>query len=86
MGDFNVHVQAVGGHGCQREKKNGEVVEGCGQQTCVDCITRRYVTELKNVASVKVAVLTHWPVEVAGYTGQDEVRDNLLTNIRHGSF
>lgn len=81
MGMFVVGVQAVGGHGCQREIKDGGVVEGCGQPTCPDCITRRYVAELKaSGASVEKASLTHWP----GQPG--EVVDDLLTKVRSGSF
>jgi hypothetical protein len=81
MGMFAVAVQAVGGHGCQRELKDGAEVAGCGQPTCPDCITRRYVAELRQSgASVESAKLTHWP----GQPGQ--VVDDLLTKVRAGSF
>lgn len=81
MGQFHVHVDAVGGHGCQREVKDGETVTGCGQPSCPDCITRDYVGKLKaSGASVSEATLTHWPGQPS------EVRDNLLTGHRRGSF
>lgn len=90
MGTFRVELQAVGNHGCQREAKNGEQVEGCRQPGCVDCITREYVEKLKasgalfdttgNRDSIGYALLTHWP----GQHGT--VTDNLLTGTRNGSF
>jgi hypothetical protein len=81
VGQFIVHVDAVGNHGCQREKKDGEAVVGCEQSQCTDCITREYVRRLKRSgAMMSAAVVTHWP-------GSDsEVRDDLLTGMRSGSF
>ena len=89
MGDYVIRVHAVGGHGCQREKKHGETVEGCGQPGCPDCMARDFVRRLKDSGNnVKVATLTHWPAELEVYSGQDlqEVRDNLLTGVRKGQF
>lgn len=92
MGTFRIEVQAVGGHGCQREVKDGEVVQGCGHERCPDCIARKFVNELKAAgvyfgvstsadrAPTEYAKLTHWP----GQSG--EVRDDLLTGVRSGSF
>jgi hypothetical protein len=90
MGNFRVEIQAVGNHGCQREVKNGGIVEGCGQPNCVDCITRDYVKKLKDSGAyfsatgdrdtMGYAKLTHWP----GANGT--VHDDLLTRIRSGSF
>jgi hypothetical protein len=81
MGMFVVNVQAVGGHGCQRDIKDSQVVAGCGQPTCPDCIARRFVAELKNSgASVETATLTHWP----GQPGV--VVDDLVSGVRAGSF
>lgn len=81
MGQFVVHVDAVGNHGCQREVKDGEVVAGCGQPGCTDCVTRRYLADLKATsATVSTATITHWP------GSESEVRDDLLTGLRSGSF
>lgn len=81
MGQFIVRVDAVGGHGCERQVKDGETVEGCGRANCVDCITRDYVSKLRAVGtSFTEASLTHWP----GLPS--EVKDDLLTGVRHGSF
>ena len=87
MGDFRILVEAVGGHGCQRDKKSGEVVMGCEQHGCPDCIAREFVRRLKRGGSMlKKAELTHWPADLPGYTKESEVRDDLLTGIRTGSF
>jgi hypothetical protein len=81
MGQFQVSVVGTGGHGCQRDRKDGEAVLGCDLPHCPDCITREYVRRLKRTgANVTEAVLHHWP-------GTDsEVVDDLLTGIRKGSF
>lgn len=81
MGEFRVTVEAVGGHGCQREKGDGEHVVGCERASCPDCITREFVRRLKRSgATVSKAELLHWPHEVG------QVRDDLLTGLRRGSF
>jgi hypothetical protein len=81
MGQFTVHVDAVGNHGCQRDKKDGETVVGCEQSHCTDCITREYVRRLKRSGAIMAAaVITHWPGT------ESEVCDDLLTGKRDGSF
>lgn len=90
MGTFRIEIQAVGGHGCQREKKSGEIVSDCGQPGCPDCIGRRAVKALKDagvffpksggIESVGYAKLTHWP------HGHGTVTDDLLTGQRTGNF
>ena len=81
MGMYRVTVEAVGGHGCDRDKKDGEEVYGCGQRNCPDCTARAFVEELqRSGSSVEKATLEHWP-------GQDDaVTDDLLTKKRSGSF
>lgn len=81
MGQFIVNVDAVGNHGCQRDKKDGEAVVGCDQSHCTDCITREYVRRLKRSGTmISAATITHWP------GSESEVRDDLLTGRRAGSF
>ena len=82
MGNFNINVDAVGGHGCSRDVKDGEVVAiGCGQPGCPDCLARKFVAELKAQGQiVNSARLTHWPGE------KGQVIDDLLSGIREGSF
>ena len=81
MGNFRVEVEAVGGHGCQREIKDGGAVYGCQRMDCPDCITREFVGKLtaKGMKPSK-ATLTHWP-------GQEtQVVDDLVSGKRIGSF
>jgi len=88
MGNFRVSVHAVGNHGCQREKRGTDVILGCGEPNCTDCITRDYITKLKAAgASVTEASIHHWPNSTArddGYAG--DVVDNLLAQRRLGRF
>jgi len=81
MGTFVVSVEAVGGHGCQRELKDGTVVPGCGLDSCPDCTARRFVEDLRRKGNNLVkATLIHWPEQPG------EVVDNLLDGVRKGSF
>lgn len=80
MGNFVIEIEAIGGHGCQRELKDGEIVKDCGQPRCPDCMTRRFVADLAQSNSMIHARLTHWPFQ------DGSVFDNLLTGKRRGSF
>ena len=90
MGTFRVEVQCVGGHGCCREIKDGGTVAGCGHESCVDCITREFVSKLKKAGAYfypnpdpnhdGYARITHWPGD------KSTVIDDLLTGIRKGNF
>ena len=88
MGTFRVVVEAVGNHGCQRERSAGEEIEGCGSPSCTDCITRMYVSALKAAGTdVKTAHIHHWPdssLRPDGLAG--DVVDNLLLKRRLGRF
>jgi hypothetical protein len=87
MGDFRVVVEAVGGHGCQREKGTGETVIGCERTGCPDCMAREFVRRLKRSgAQVKKAEIQHWPADLTGYTVEGQVHDDLLTGVRTGEF
>lgn len=83
MGDFRVVVEATGGHGCQREKvKDGMQLQNyCGSPACPDCQAREFVRVLKRSNTmIRSATLTHWPGQ------SSEVKDDLVTGIRTGSF
>lgn len=80
MGNFRIEIDAVGGHGCQREAKDGELVYGCRNMNCPDCLTREFVEKLKSKMTVNSAKFTHWPGE------KGQVSDDLLTYRRTGSF
>ena len=90
MGDFRIVVEAIGGHGCGREAKDGETVVRCRRDNCPDCQTERFVEELRargsNVASARIE---HWPVPGAAGTTREEKPgpvDDLVSGIRSGSF
>jgi hypothetical protein len=90
MGDYRVTVEAIGGHGCSRETKDGEQVKPCEQPSCPDCKAREFVASLKRSGnSVTMAKLEHWPVPGAAGTTRTEDPgpiDDLITGIRSGSF
>lgn len=95
MGDFRVTVEALGGHGCQREIGDGEFVVGCNRPGCPDCIAREFVRRLqRSGAQLHSAKIEHWPAdfisphtgELAGYAKDNEVVDDLLTGKRIGAF
>jgi hypothetical protein len=87
MGNFRITINAVGGHGVDRGKKNGEIVDfkaedsTDGKYQSPDSIAKDFVERLKASGSmVDDATIAHWP-------GQDcEVQDNLLTGERKGNF
>lgn len=84
MGHFRIEIDAVGGHGCQRNVKDGGTVTGCSGGNCPDCVTREFVAKLKSMgvfSSVPAsAKLIHWPGQATS------VVDDLLTGKRTGSF
>ena len=63
MGISLLEFQSVGGHGCNRDAKVGEVVVGCGRMGCPDCEARRAVVNLMaaGVGSFEKARFVHWP-------------------------
>ena len=86
MGRYVIHIEAVGGHGCQRDRKNGETLEPfCGDTNCPDCKTRAFVAELLRSQNVTRADLIHWP-NADGSFQTSTVIDNLLTDRRAGCF
>jgi len=81
MGNYRIVVNAIGGHGCQREVKDGGKVMGCKFQTCPDCITQEYVAKLAACQNVVSAELIHWPGETS------EVRDEfVLPKVSVGTY
>lgn len=95
MGDFMIVIRGVGGHGCQRTAKTGEVFHGCGYMSCPDCMATEFVKKLAEASyQITDATLTHWPVSMnathgRSYTEASEVVDDLnyFTNIEgHGVY
>ncbi|MEO6610763.1 MAG: hypothetical protein ABIT05_01480 [Chitinophagaceae bacterium] len=94
MGDFRIVVNAVGGHGQDRSKKTGEVVNFSeGGDNSPEAIAKKFVDELKaSGVNVESASVIHWPADNYGgpeKNGRDpekQIIDDLLTGIRTGSF
>lgn len=62
MGDFRVVLESMGGHGCNRNAKEGEEFFGCGAENCPDCIFARFVSAMKRAGMpVYRAEFQHWP-------------------------
>ena len=83
MGDFLIKIHAVGGHGCERKAKAGEMFTGCGRLDCVDCYAALLVKQWADrfPGTLRSAVEIHWPVELASlglnYDEAHEVVDDL---------
>ena len=93
MGDFRLEVDMVGGHGCQREVKDGGEVRGCGQDGCPDCICARFVADMRRFgAVVNAAKLIHWPGQPTQVVDEFIVAHNphgtgpKAVRVRRGSF
>jgi hypothetical protein len=87
MGDYRIVIEALGGHGCQRDKRDGDAVVGCEQRNCPDCKARELVRQMKRMGEqVKVARIEHWPGDMPGYDPKNTVTDDLLSGIRRGNF
>lgn len=82
MGDFNITIHGVGGHGQDRTKKDGEVVDFKeGGETTPDAIAKICTDALVAAGvSVKSATITHWPGQ------ESEVVDDLVSGVRKGNF
>lgn len=86
MGTFKIEIIAVGNHGMDRSKKDGEVVNFYDQgNTTPDAIAKNLTELLKyHGASFGItegkATITHWP------DTPSEVVDDLLTGKRKGNF
>lgn len=83
MGDFIIKIHAVGGHGCERQAKAGQMFTGCGRMDCVDCYAALLVKQFADrfPGTIQSATETHWPVELnamgRSYKEGSEVVDDL---------
>lgn len=82
MGNFKIEIEAVGGHGVDRSKKDGETVDFYADgEFSPDAIAKRVISELKRFGNdVQAARIIHWPGQ------ESEVTDDLLTGVRKGNF
>jgi len=92
MGDFRIVIDAVGGHGQDRDKKDGEVVNfSVDGENSPEALAQKFVEQLKaNGCSVDSAKVVHWPIDNYGGPEKNgrtsEIVDDLLTGVRKGSF
>jgi hypothetical protein len=83
MGDFRMTVEAVGGHGCDRKAKAGGPVQGCGSETCPDCIFARFVSEMKRAGMHPTkAMMHHWPADMAKHDIEQPTPDPASKRCR----
>lgn len=95
MGDFRIVIDAIGGHGQDREKKDGEVVDFYkGGNYTPEAMAKffiEFVTRWNLVSDVKAKII-HWPADNYGgpeKNGRDpekQIEDDLITGIRKGNF
>lgn len=92
MGDFRIVINAVGGHGQDRDKKDGEVVNFSAEsEKSPEALAEKFVKELQaSGCSVDSAEVIHWPMDNYGGPEKNgrtsEVVDDLLTGVRRGHF
>lgn len=93
MGNWRIEIEAIGGHGCERQVKDGEEVYGCNRMGCPDCECRRFLKQLQQNNSIVEAHLIHWPIpgshgELRPASPGDvgSIVDDLVTKKRAGSF
>jgi hypothetical protein len=76
MGNFKIMIEAVGGHGIQRDVKQGETIDyAAADPKEPDAMAAAFVRELGHSNNVLNAVLVHWP-------DSSPIVDNLLTGKR----
>ncbi len=87
MGNFRIVIDAVGNHGQDREKKDGEVVD-FGTNT-PEAKAKKFVEELQGSCGQVTAKVIHWPNTTEGpldFSGNECITDDLITGVRKGSF
>ena len=95
MGQFRLEIVAQGGHGCQREVKDGGTVFGCGRQGCPDCEFTAMLADYarRSGATILSARIVHWPgtsnevVDELSLPGPPHLTSyQRVERVRHGSF
>jgi hypothetical protein len=86
MGDFRVVLEATGGHGCQREKGDGDMIFGCGRMNCPDCIVQEFIEKMAKAGhTISSATLTHWP-NAAQWGGQSVVDEYKPSSTKISTY
>lgn len=98
MGDFRIIIDAIGGHGQDRDKKDGQQVDFTGDNnwhsaTTPEAIAQTFIAALRGAGvNVTDAKIVHWPADNYGGPEQNgrqagkEVVDNLITGVRTNQF
>jgi hypothetical protein len=90
MGDFRIIIDAVGGHGQDRKKKDGETVNFAeGGASAPEVIAKALVSALLGSGcSVQSAKVIHWPADnyPESRDAEKQIVDDLLTGKRKGNF
>lgn len=90
MGDFRIIIDAIGGHGQDRGKKDGEVVNfSSDSENSPEALAQEFIKKMQaNGVSVIRARVIHWPADNHPDVRESgaEIVDSLLTGIRHGRF
>ncbi len=81
MGDFRIIINAIGGHGQDRDKKDGEVVD-FGTNT-PEAIAKKCV---ENLLASGIHVVDAKVIHPANRKDKDNIEDDLITGIRKGTF
>lgn len=85
MGNYRIVIEAVGSHGQDRTKKDGETVDfdqgSTSDNLNPEAIAKKCVEDLKaRGENITAAYVHHWP------GSSTDVVDNLVTGKRKGNF
>lgn len=85
MGQHRIEITMLGGHGCDRDAREGEPRTFCGAPSCPDCAARQFVERFQRAGCFGSqgtgATITHWPGDPT------EVVDDLVAGKRiRGQF
>jgi hypothetical protein len=76
VGNFKIEIEAVGGHGIQREVKQGETIDyAAADPKYPDAMAAAFVRDLARSNNVLSARIVHWP-------DSSPIVDNMLTGKR----
>lgn len=93
MGDFRIVIDTIGGHGQDRDKKDGEIVDFGSTENSPEAFFKKAIEDAIAkgiISSDTTAHVIHWPLD--NYEGQlkngrsVQIVDNLMTGKRTGSF
>lgn len=85
MGNFKIEIEAVGGHGCDRDAKQGDKINykidhTHPDGTCPDCNLKAFVDRFARSSNVLSAKFIHWP-------DTTPIVDDIKAGVReHGDF